>query len=409
MIGGDLVGTQLVETPLETKSAAGMTFQVHPSQQFVAAGAKSFSISQVTATPGNVFTTGAQASYNITPSSILPDHLSQFGCILQLQLINNDAAPITIGTYGHLLFRQYLIRYTSSINQTYTAEACLAAVLSNLSSTQLQQSAALMGINAATGAVLPVVIAPGATFTYYLPLLTPFNNRAAYIRALQSIIEVNIQFNTAANLVTVGVPGGLALVQQNIIWNGWKWGERASAIVARRYLSGPVVTRQIVPTALTVAIPAGITNGQNYQIDLSGSTGLVTALQFFVRSNTGLPTVAFTPIANSVAAVTLRADSQPVSWLPNQVDSAFYRAFFAGVNQLTGSSLAQLGVTSIPFSSDLSETLSAGMLLGSYFVSQASNLQVLSAVTNANVEALVLFWKVQNVLQAGSEMSIRIL
>lgn len=409
MIGGDLVGTQLVETPLETKSAAGMSFQIHPAQQYVAAGAKSFSVSQVTATPGNVFATGAQASYNITPSSILPDHLSQFGCVLQLQITNNDAAPITIGTYGHMLFRSYLVRYTSAINLTYTAEACLAAVLSNLSNTQLQQAAPLMGINAATGAILPVVIAAGASFTYYLPLLTPFNNRAAYIRALQSIIEFNITFNTAANLVTAGVPAGMVLTQQNIIWNGFKWGERASAIVARRYLSGTVITRQIVPTTVVVAIPAGITAAQQYQIDLSGSTGLVTAIQFFIRANTGLPLVAFTPIANSVENFTLRSDSQGVSWLPQGVDSAFYRSWFSGINQLTGSSLSQLGVTTIPFSNDLSSTLSQGTLLGSYFVSQASNIQALSAATNANVEALVIFWKVYNVLQAGSEMSVKIL
>jgi len=409
MIGGDLVGTQLIETPLESKTAAGMTFQIHPAQQYVAAGAKSCSVSQVTATPGNVFATGAQCSYNITPSSILCDHLSQFGCILQLQITNNDAAPITIGTYGHMLFRSYLVKYSSSINLTYTAEACLAAVLSNLSSTQLQQAAPLMGINAATGAILPVTIAAGATFTYYLPLLTPFNNRAAYIRALQSIIEFNFTFNTAANLVTAGVPAGMVLTQQNIIWNGFQWGERASAIVARRYLSGPVITRQIVPTTVVVAIPAGLTNGQQYQIDLSGSTGLVTALQFFIRANTGLPLVAFTPIANSVASFTVRADSQPLSFLPQGLDAAFYRSWFSGVNQLSGSSISQLGISSIAFSSDLSSTLANGTLLGSYFVSQASNIQALSAVTQANVEALCVYWKVLNIMQAGSEMSVKIL
>lgn len=409
MFAGDLVAKNQVEVPLEQVSSAGMTYSIHPAQSFVAAGSKSFSVSQVTSTVGNVFTAGGNASYNITPSSILPDHLGNFGVILQLTVTNTDAAPITIGTYGHLLFNNYTIRYTSSISLNYTAEACLASVLANLSSTELQQSAALMGINAATGAILPVVIAAGASFTYYLPLLTPFSGRAAYIRALQSIIEINMRFNTAATLVTAGVPAGLTMGTQQIIWNGWKWGERASTIVARRYLAGPVVTRQIQPTLIVQAIPAGITNGQQYQVDLSGSTGLVTALMIFIRANTGLPTVAFTPIANSISQLTLRSDSQNVSWLPPAVDAAFYRSFFAGVGQLTGSSLSQLGVTTVPFSTAISESLTNGLLGGSYFVSQASNFQLQSAVTNANVEAAIIYFKVQNVLQAGSELSVKIL
>lgn len=408
---GDPTATEVIApVQLQQKNLGALRYNIHAAQGAFQAGTRAFSVASQTAGPANpIQIPGAQTQFNVVPSSVTPDFLGKYGVILAVTLQNVGAAPLTVGCYAHLLVRNITFRFTSSINLSYLSEANLAWVLSQMSDTQLAMAGASMLINPATYAAAPLVLAAGASRTVYVPIQTPISNRAAYMRALNANIEFTLQWSNAADIVTAGAAADLSIQNTQLIFSGYKAASAVNAAIAARFLAAPTMTRLIVPTAAIVAIPGGVPIGQ-YQVGLEQSTGLVTSLFAYSRVGSGSARVAFTPTAGAMDTLTVRADSQPLPQFAVAFPTAFYRAFFGGASHIDGAALATLGINVIPFTPQVSLSIGEGAVAGSFFVNQSSNLLVTSTVLDATTtEAVIIYNKVQVLVQNGAELSLKIL
>lgn len=408
---GDPTATQVIApVQLEQKNLGALRYSIHATQGAFQAGTRAFSVTSQTSGPANpIQIVGAQTQFQVVPSSITPDFLGKYGVILQITLQNTGVAPLTVGCYAALLIRSVNFKFTSSINLTYLSEANLAWVLSQMSDTALNMAGPLMLINPATYAAAPLVLAPGASSTVYVPIQCPIANRAAYIRALQANLEFSISWSNAADIVTAGAAADLSVQSTQLIFSGFKAASAVNAAVAARFLAGPVFTRTIVPTATVSSIPGGVPAGQ-YEVRLDQSTGLVTSIYAYSRLGGGSALNAFTPVATAMDSITLRSDSQPYPAFAVAFPTAFYRAFFAGAGHQDGAALSSLAVNCVPFTPQVSLSIGNGEVGGTFFVSQSANLLITSSAANALVtEAVVIFNKVIVVVQNGAELSVKIL
>jgi len=409
---GDPTATEIVApVTLQQKSLGSLRYNIHAGQGAFQAGTRAFSVSSQTSGPTNpIQIPGAQTQYQVVPSAVNADFLGKYGVILSITLQNTGAAPLTVGSYAAMLIRSMNFRFTSSVNLTYLSEANLAWIFSQMSDTQLAMAGPLMLINPANYQPLPLVLAAGASSTVYIPLQCPVSNRCAWLRALQANMEFSIQWSLASDVVTAGAAADLSVQSTQLIFSGFKAASAINSAIATKFLNGPVMTRAVVPTATVVAIPGGVNAGGQYEINLAQSTGLCTGLFTYSRVGTGSALVAFVPVAAAQDTITLRADSQPYPAFGVAFPAAFFRAFFAGAGHVDGAGLATLNVNTIPFTPQVSNSIAAGEIGGTFYVSQSANLLVTSTVTNAAVtEAVVIFNKVEVIVQNGAELSVRIL
>jgi hypothetical protein len=270
----------------------------------------------------------------------------------------------------------------------------------------------LEGINSVPGGtnyggILPVTIAPGASYTYYLPLQTMFSQDVVWYRALFSPIELTVQYNGAASFVSAGVAANLVLSNQSLLFVGYTFANALRNKLDQDFKE-TCITRYIYQQQQTINIPAAIVAGNYYYVNIGAVPSTCVALIELTRAANA------SPLTQGVASdfpstITLNDGAQPVPWTTPQLSGTFWRNIFAGPPVVASPALAIQGYNLYPFTAAANRTIQGGFNLGMYAVSISSQLQLTAASSVAAVEASVVYCRIINVIQRGSELAIKLL
>ena len=406
--GGDIVSqaVQPIGIPRQELRVGALRFLSPTKSLATQAGVKSYSVHPPSSAAANPLSTGSLLNIFVQPAAINPDLISKF--IVEFRLQNTGAAPLTIANYAAMCLQQYTVQYGTSINQNNRAEVLALNSLVQYGTEELAVKGPQEGIVPATGAPATTVIAAGASVTFRVPLLTPFDG-CLWTRSLGSTqIQFGLTWQTAASLVTVGAPADLLLAEVNVLANGYKFTTEMRAKLESTFAGTAHINRFLDLQASSFQMSSGITLGTQVSVSVGGSLfGLSAALAFWVRATPVTPATALTAIPSSINAFTFLLGSQPLDFLPPQANANFVRATFAGPEQIRGTSIFNQELNILPFTTNLSDCVATSSLLGSYFVSSQLVLQILCGATAANCELYGVTYNVSALVQLGANLTVQ--
>lgn len=408
------LATPSVNADVTRMSALGQDFLVNRAQLLrdVGSNATSFHLPS-SGTTNAITSSGANLQWNIEPSSVVPDYIDEI--FLEITLTHQGATgTLTLDSYAAMLMNNVLFRYGSGINNTHFPNTFILNSLYQYNVEEFAVRGAQENINTTTYAPASTVLAVGGSVTFRIPMDLLFCGRRAWIRSLFSQLEFTIAFNTLASVVTAAggaVVGDLGSSQVQLWMVGYKYAENEGNRIMDLYKDGSVhLRRYIFPQSLPSSIPGGIVSGSQYTVNIGNNNSLVIGLTYWVTSSAITPQNALTAVANSATQVTLQNGSQSFTPMAQNISTTFFRTVLVSPPSINSPAINALSLNPYPFSNRniYGICLRKALNTGSYYTTNSTSLQLLSAVTNASVQLACIYHRVCCLVQQGTNCAIKL-